>query len=137
GRHYRVVDGAFAGQRHLVAYSVKANGNLALLRALARWGSGFDVVSAGELARVQRAGGDPARTVFAGVGKTEDELAYALRAGVGMFNVESAEELEALDRVGRRLRRRAPCAIRGNPRAGAPTHRHIATRLATPQIRRP
>ena len=130
-RHYRVVDRAFAGQRRVVAYSVKANGNLALLRALAGWGSGFDVVSAGELARVQRAGGDPARTVFAGVGKTEDELAYALRAGVGMFNVESAEELDALDRVGRRLRRPAPFAIRVNPGVDARTHRHIATGLPT------
>jgi diaminopimelate decarboxylase len=130
-RHYRVVDRAFAGQRRVVAYSVKANGNLALLRALAGWGSGFDVVSAGELARVRRAGGDPARTVFAGGGKTEDELAYALRAGVGMFNVESAEELDALDRVGRRLRRPAPFAIRVNPGVDARTHRHIATGLPT------
>src|SRR5499433_1447387 len=130
-RHFRVVDEAFAGAPHLICYSGKASGNLGLLALLARWGSGFDVVSAGELARVLMAGGDPARTVFAGVGKTEDELAYALRAGVGMFNVESAEELEALDRVGRRLRRRAPFAIRVNPGVDARTHRHIATGLPT------
>ena len=126
-RHFRVVDGAFAGAPHIVCYSVKASGNLALLSALARWGSGFDVVSGGELARVLEAGGDPGRTVFAGVGKTEAEMAFALRAGIGMFNVESAEELEALDRVGRRLRRRAPFAIRVNPGVRAGTHRHIST----------
>jgi len=130
-RHFSVVDDAFAGTPHLVCYSVKANGNLALLRLLRRWGSGFDVVSGGELARVLEAGGDPARTVFAGVGKTEPEMAFALRAGLGMFNVESAEELEALDRVGRRLRRRAPFAMRVNPGVDAGTHRHISTGLAT------
>src|SRR5262252_9305680 len=130
-RHFRVVDEAFAGAPHLVCYSVKASGNLALLSALARWGSGFDVVSGGELARVIEAGGDPARTVFAGVGKTEAEMAFALRAGIGMFNVESAEELEALDRVGRRLRRPAPFAIRVNPGVEAGTHRHISTGHST------
>ena len=130
-RHFGVVDQAFAGAPHLVCYSVKANGNLALLRSLRRWGSGFDVVSGGELARVLEAGGDPARTVFAGVGKTEPEMAFALRSGIGMFNVESAEELEALDRVGRRMRRRAPFAIRVNPGVDAGTHRHISTGLAT------
>ena len=127
----RVVDQAFAGAPHLICYSVKANGNLALLRSLRRWGSGFDVVSGGELARVLEAGGDPGRTVFAGVGKTEPEMAFALRAGIVMFNVESAEELEALDRVGRRLRRRAPFAIRVNPDVDARTHRHISTGLTT------
>ncbi|MGZ5958013.1 MAG: diaminopimelate decarboxylase [Myxococcaceae bacterium] len=130
-RHFRVVDQAFAGAPHLVCYSVKANGNLALLRSLRRWGSGFDVVSGGELARVLEAGGEPGRTVFAGVGKTDPEMAFALRAGIGMFNVESAEELEALDRVGRRLRRRAPFAIRVNPGVDAGTHRHISTALPT------
>jgi len=130
-RHFRVVDEAFAGTPHLVCYSVKANGNLALLSALARWGSGFDVVSGGELARVREAGGEAARTVFAGVGKTEAEMSFALAAGIGMFNVESAEELEALDRVGRRMRRRAPFAIRVNPGVDAGTHRHISTGLPT------
>jgi len=130
-RHFRVVDEAFAGAPHLICYSVKANGNLAVLASLARWGSGFDVVSGGELARVLEAGGDPGRTAFAGVGKTEAEMAFALRAGIGMFNVESAEELEALDRVGRRLRRRAPFAIRVNPGVDAGTHRHISTALPT------
>jgi diaminopimelate decarboxylase len=86
-RHFRVVDEAFGGTPHLVCYSVKASGNLALLAALARWGSGFDVVSGGELARVLEAGGDPGRTVFAGVGKTEAEMAFALRSRIGMFNV--------------------------------------------------
>ena len=128
-RHFRVVDGAFAGAPHIVCYSVKASGNLALLSALARWGSGFDVVSGGELARVLEAGGDPGRTVFAGVGKTEAEMAFALRAGIGMFNVESAEELEALDRVGKRLRRRAPFAIRVNPGVDPRTHHAVSTGL--------
>jgi diaminopimelate decarboxylase len=110
-RHFRVVDEAFGGAPHLVCYSVKANGNLALLASLVRWGSGFDVVSGGELARVLEAGGDPDRTVFAGVGKTEAEMAFALRAGIGMVNVESAEELEALDRwaVASAGARRSPC----------------------------
>jgi diaminopimelate decarboxylase len=130
-RHFRVVDQAFGGAPHLVCYSVKASGNLALLASLARWGSGFDVVSGGELARVLAAGGDPGLTVFAGVGKTEAEMAFALRTGIGMFNVESAEELEALDRVGRRVRRRAPFAIRVNPGVDAMTHRHISTGLPT------
>lgn len=130
-RHFQVVDTAFAGMAHRICYSVKANGNLALLRALARWGAGFDVVSGGELARVAQAGGDLAHTVFAGVGKTEPELRQALRAGIGMFNVESAEELEALDRVARGMRRRAPFAVRVNPAVDPGTHRHISTGMAT------
>jgi diaminopimelate decarboxylase len=130
-RHFQVVDAAFAGMPHRICYSVKANGNLALLRVLARWGAGFDVVSGGELARVEQAGGELAHTVFAGVGKTEPELRQALTAGIGMFNVESAEELELLDRVARRMRRRAPFAVRVNPAVDPRTHRHISTGVAT------
>ena len=116
---------------HLICYSVKASSNLAILSLFAKWGSGFDIVSRGELLRVKRAGGDPSRLVFAGVGKTADEMAEALAAGIRLFNVESAEELDALDAVGRAQGRQAPFAIRVNPDVDAKTHRHIATGLET------
>lgn len=130
-RHFRVLSKAFSGQDHLICYSVKASSNLALLRLFAKLGAGFDIVSGGEMDRVMRAGGNPRQTVFSGVGKTSDEMAAALRAGILMFNVESAEELGALDAVGRRLKMRAPFAIRVNPDVDARTHRHIATGLKT------
>lgn len=132
-RHARVVRSAFAAsfQGSLVCYSVKANSSLALLRLLALEGVGFDIVSGGELARVLAAGGDPSKVVFSGVGKSEDEMAAALRVGILQFNVESAEELEALARVARRLRRPAPFALRVNPEVDARTHRYIATGLET------
>ncbi|MFZ5468709.1 MAG: diaminopimelate decarboxylase [Myxococcota bacterium] len=130
-RHIRVLDAAFAGVPHLLCYSVKASSNLALLRLLAKEGAGFDIVSGGELGRVLKATGDASGVVFSGVGKTEEEMAAALKAGILMFNVESAEELSALDRVGRRLRRRAPFSIRVNPDVDPRTHRHIATGLRT------
>lgn len=130
-RHFRVVTEAFGEYPHLICYSVKANSNLAILRLLAEAGSGFDIVSGGELARVRRAGGDAGRTVFAGVGKTAEEMEQALQAGLLMFNVESAEELELLDAVGRRMGRRAPFALRVNPNVDARTHRYIATGLRT------
>ena len=95
-RHYRVFDQALEGLPHLVCYAVKANSNLAVLNVLARLGSGFDIVSGGELERVLRAGGDPQRIVFSGVGKTQSEIRAALQAGVKCFNVESAPELEAI-----------------------------------------
>lgn len=126
-RHVRVLHQAFAGHPHLICYAVKANPNLALLALLKSEDVGFDVVSGGELARVVKAGGSPSRTVFAGVGKTRDEMAQALRAGLMMFNVESAEELELLGQVGRELGRAAPFAIRVNPDVDARTHRHIST----------
>lgn len=130
-RHFGVLDQAFDGVPHLLCYSVKASSNLALLRLFWQEGSGFDIVSGGELSRVLEATGDASQVVFSGVGKTEDELAAALRAGILMFNVESAEELRLLDRVGRRLKRRAPFAIRVNPDVDPRTHRHVATGLAT------
>jgi diaminopimelate decarboxylase len=130
-RHFRVVTEAFAPHPHLVCYSVKANSNLAVLRLLAQQGSGFDIVSGGELARVRQAGGDPQKTVFAGVGKTQEEMAQALSAGILFFNVESAEELEQLDAVARAQGRRAPFAVRVNPSVDPRTHRHIATGLKT------
>lgn len=130
-RHVGVLHDAFAERPTLLCYSVKANSNLAVLKLLADRGAGFDIVSAGELGRVLEAGGDPKKVVFAGVGKREDELALALRLGILMFNVESAEELDALDRVARRLKTRAPFALRVNPDVDAKTHRYIATGLKT------
>ncbi len=130
-RHFRVVSEAFGDTPHLICYSVKANSNLAILRLFSGLGGGFDIVSGGELARVKHAGGDPAKTVFAGVGKTQEEMEAALADGILLFNVESAEELEALDAVGRRLGRRAPFALRVNPDVDARTHRYISTGLKT------
>lgn len=130
-RHLAVVQSAFVRVPTVVCYSVKANSTLAVLKLFASAGSGFDIVSHGELARVQQAGGDPKKVVFSGVGKREDEMVAALRAGILMFNVESAEELVLLDRVGRRLGVRAPFALRVNPDVDARTHRYIATGLKT------
>ena len=122
-------DRAFGQRRHRIHYAVKANGNLAVLDCLARLGSGFDIVSGGELARVLSAGGDPAQVVFSGVGKTAAEMAQALGAGLGVFNVESASELERLDEVARGLGRCASIAIRVNPDVDAGTHPYISTGL--------
>jgi diaminopimelate decarboxylase len=130
-RHVRVLRDAFHGPDRLICYSVKASSNLALLRLFAQRGLGFDIVSGGELQRVLKAGGAPSRVVFSGVGKTKDEMAAALNAGILMFNVESAAELLALDAVGRRLGRRAPFSLRVNPDVDARTHRYIATGLKT------
>ena len=118
---------AFADARPLICYSVKANGNLAVLRALARAGSGFDIVSGGELFRALKAGAKPERIVFAGVGKTSDEMRQALRAGIHMFNVESAAELDALQRAAKRLRTTAQAALRLNPDVDARTNAKTTT----------
>jgi len=118
---------AFADVDPLVCYSVKANSNLGILKVMAEHGSGFDVVSGGELHRVKLAGGDPERTVFAGVGKTDDEIVAGLEAGVLMFNVESEGELEAIARVAAALNRVAPIALRVNPDVDPRTHRYIST----------
>jgi diaminopimelate decarboxylase len=130
-RHFTVLQQAFAETETLLCYSVKASSNLALLKLLADRGAGFDIVSAGELGRVLQAGGDPRRVVFSGVGKREDELELALRTGILQFNVESAEELARLDAVARRLKTRAPFALRVNPDVDARTHPSIATGLKT------
>ncbi len=130
-RHYRVFDRAFSGRPHLVCYSVKANSNLAVLARLSRLGSGFDVGSGGELYRVLAAGGDPTRAVFSGVGKTDEDLGYALAHGILLFNVESEGELEAISRVAKRQRRRARIAVRVNPDVDPKTHPYIATGLRT------
>jgi len=128
---FRAIDQAFGSHPHLICYSVKASSNLALLRLFARLGAGFDIVSGGELARVLRASADPKTVVFAGVGKTSAEIAQALRRGILLFNVESAEELDALDQISREIGTRAPFAIRVNPEVDAKTHPYIATGLKT------
>ena len=120
---------ALAGRDSLVAYSVKANSNLAVLGLMARLGAGFDIVSGGELARVLAAGGNPRKVVFSGVGKSEAEIEQALRAGVLCLNLESAAELDRVDAVAARLGVRAPVAFRINPDVDAKTHPYISTGL--------
>jgi diaminopimelate decarboxylase len=126
---WRRFDAAFAGHDHLVCYAVKANSNLSILNLLARLGSGFDIVSRGELERVLAAGADPARVVFSGVGKSEADMVRALEAGILAFNVESESELERLDAVARRLGTRARVSLRVNPDVDAGTHPYISTGL--------
>ena len=120
---------ALSGHDARVCYSVKANSNLAILALLAKLGAGFDIVSGGELARVLAAGGDAARTLFSGVGKSEAEIEFALSRGIGCINVESAPELERVAAIARRLGRRAPIALRVNPDIDARTHPYISTGL--------
>ena len=123
-------DEAFAAQPHTICYSVKANSNLAILKLLAAMGSGFDIVSGGELQRVLRADRKAAtRVVFSGVGKQVDEIDLALRSGILLFNVESAGELELLSARATHLRKNAPFAIRVNPDVAAETHPYISTGL--------
>ncbi len=126
-RHARVIAEAFEGQDCLIAYSVKANGNLAVLATLANEGCGADVVSGGELQRALTAGVPPDRIVFSGVGKTRQEMAFALSAGIHQFNVESAGELEALSEVAVSNGARAPIALRVNPDVAAGGHPNIST----------
>lgn len=126
---WRAYDEAFAGFEHQICYAVKANGSLAILQLLARLGSGFDIVSGGELARVLRAGGDPGRVVFSGVGKTEAEVEQALEAGILAFNIESEAELERISAVAIRRAQRAPISLRVNPDVDARTHPYISTGL--------
>ena len=124
---FQSYDRAFGAHPHLICYAVKANSNLAILNLFARLGSGFDIVSGGELARVIAAGGDPARTVFSGVGKNEQEMRDALAAGILCFNVESESELLRLDRIAQQMDRRAPVSLRVNPDVDAKTHSYIST----------
>ncbi len=126
---WHAYDRAFGGRPHLVCYAVKANANLAVLDVLARLGSGFDIVSAGELERVLAAGGDPAKVVFSGVGKSRVEMARALEAGIRCFNVESVPELDRLEEVATALGRRARVSLRVNPDVDPDTHPYIATGL--------
>jgi diaminopimelate decarboxylase len=118
---------AFGELDPLVCYAVKANSNLSILGLMARHGSGFDVVSYGELLRVAKAGGDMGKTVFAGVGKTDDEIREGIGRGVLMFNVESEAELDAISRVAGEMGRKAPIALRVNPDVDPKTHRYIST----------
>ena len=120
---------ALDGCRHLICYAVKANSNLAVLNVLARLGAGFDIVSGGELERVVAAGGDPSKIVFSGVGKKPTEMVRALQLGIHCFNLESAAELEVLDRVAGELGLVAPISVRVNPDVDAKTHPYISTGL--------
>lgn len=124
---FRSFDEAFADTRRLVCFSVKANSNLAVLRSFVNEGSGFDIVSGGELFRVLKAGADPGKVVFSGVGKTREEMEYALRSGILMFNVESEQEMEVLDRVAGGMGTAAPVSFRINPDVDPKTHPYIAT----------
>jgi diaminopimelate decarboxylase len=126
---WRAFDTSLEGVEHLVCYAVKANANLAVLGLLARLGSGFDIVSGGELARVLAAGGRADRTIFSGVGKSEAEIVTALEAGILCFNVESEPELERIETVSARLGKRARVSLRVNPDVDAKTHPHISTGL--------
>lgn len=128
-RHWHAFNSVFEGRDHLICYAVKANSNLAVLNVLARLGSGFDIVSGGELQRVIAAGGHPSRVVFSGVGKTTAEMRYALELGIHCFNVESVEELDRLNDVASEAGRRAPVSIRVNPDVDAQTHPYISTGL--------
>src|SRR6516162_2087572 len=126
-RHVRVFDEAFQSVPHLICYAVKANSNIHLLRRFSEWGTGFDIVSGGELFRVLRAGASPEKVIFAGVGKTADEIRYALEAGILFFNVESPAELELIHSIARDMDRRARVSIRANPDVDPRTHPYIST----------
>jgi diaminopimelate decarboxylase len=126
-RHFRVFDQAFKAVPHIVCFSVKANSNIALLKAFAKEGSGFDIVSGGELFRALKAGGDPRKIVFSGVGKKREEIEYALAAGILMFNVESDDELTALNDIAAGVGKKAPISLRVNPDVDPQTHPYIST----------
>ncbi|MEM7178719.1 MAG: diaminopimelate decarboxylase [Pseudomonadota bacterium] len=126
-RHFQVFDEALAGMPHLICYALKANSNLAVIATLGRLGAGADVVSLGELHRARAAGIDPAKIVFSGVGKTEEEMREALTVGIRQFNVESEPELDRLNDVATAMGRTAPITIRVNPDVDAKTHAKIST----------
>lgn len=128
-RHWKGFDEAAGAHPHLICYAVKANSNLGVLNLMARLGSGFDIVSVGELLRVIQAGGDPKKVVFSGVGKTEIEISTALQAGIYCFNIESISELYRINEVATGLNMKAPISIRINPNIDAGTHPYISTGL--------
>lgn len=128
-RHFTLFDRAFEGIPHLVCYSAKANSNLALIRLFVSLGGGIDVVSGGELYRALKGGAQSKKIVFSGVGKREDEIRYALEKGILMFNVESEQELQAINDVAAGMGKRAPIAIRVNPDIDPETHPYISTGL--------
>jgi len=125
--NYRAYDDTLQGVPHTICYAVKANGNLAILRLLARAGAGFDIVSGGELHRVLKAGGDPAKVVFSGVGKTAEEIDAALAAGIFAFNCESEPEVALVAALAQRHGIRARVALRVNPNVDSATHAYIST----------
>ena len=127
--HFRAFDSAFAGVPHLICFAVKSNSNSAVLKLLAREGAGADIVSGGELFRALRAGVEPRKIVYAGVGKRRDEIEYALKVGILMFNVESREELLALDHAASEMHAKARIALRVNPNIDPKTHAYISTGL--------
>ncbi len=129
-RHWHAFDQAFGDHSHSICYAVKANSNLAILNIMARLGSGFDIVSGGELERVIRAGGDPGKTIFSGVGKTADEIAQALEVGIHSINIESESELDRVIDVANANGVVAPVGVRVNPDVDAKTHPYISTGLA-------
>jgi diaminopimelate decarboxylase len=126
-RHFRVFDEAFAGTDHLICFAMKALSNLSILKLFGSMGSGFDIVSVGELMRCLRAGADPKKIVFSGVGKRDEEIAAALDAGILMFNAESRPELDRIAEVARRKKVKAPVSLRVNPDLDPGTHPHIST----------
>jgi len=128
-RHVMAYKEAFKDINHIVCYAVKANSNLSILRLLKRLGCGADVISGGELFRAIRAGISPKKIVYAGVGKTEEEIREAIKAGILMFNVESPEELKEINRIAGAIKKKAPVALRVNPDIDAKTHPYISTGL--------
>ena len=128
-RHFKAFDGAFEGVSHITCFSAKSNSNLAILRLFAREGGGVDIVSGGELFRALRAGVDPAKIVYSGVGKTAQDMEYALRSGILMFNAESSQEVRQLNEVASRVGTKARIALRVNPDIDPKTHPYISTGL--------
>ncbi|RLB07048.1 MAG: diaminopimelate decarboxylase [Deltaproteobacteria bacterium] len=126
-RHFRAFDGAFSKFPHLICYSAKANSNLAVLKTFINLGGGVDVVSGGELFRALRAGADPSKIVYSGVGKREDEINYALQEGILMFNVESYQEFHLINGIASKLDTKAPISLRINPDIDPHTHPYVAT----------
>jgi len=128
-RHFHAFDESFKSHRHITCYSVKANSNIAILNLFAREGAGFDIVSGGELYRALKAGADPQKIVFSGVGKTEEEIEMALKAGILMFNLESEAELYTVNSIAYQLDKKAPISFRINPDVNPLTHPYISTGL--------
>ncbi|HJV34705.1 diaminopimelate decarboxylase [Geomonas sp.] len=128
-RHFKAMDDAFASAPHTICYSVKANSNLAVLKTFINLGGGVDIVSGGELFRALKAGVDPKKVVYSGVGKRDDEIVYALESGILQFNIESEQELDRINEIAGRIGKRAGIALRVNPDVDPQTHPYITTGL--------
>ncbi len=126
-RHFKAFQNAFKAMPHVICFSMKCNSNISILNLMAKWGGGVDIVSGGELFRALKAGVNPQKIVYSGVGKTADEMEYALKSGILSFNVESEEELAVLNQVALRLKKKAPIALRVNPNIDPKTHPYIST----------